>query len=130
MSHTHTHGGRKVAQSGFHSSFTYCSPPHVGRMWEMHIVEQEQDRVQGVILFRLTFFTSPEDDNTQQTNNINITMAGGDPETTATGVQGQHLSALRRNMASYLWLIMALLFTYGAVTCGTTRSLQIVGRLI
>lgn len=44
-----------------HLSCTYCSPSHIGWMWEMHIVEQEQDGVQSIIFFWLALFTGTED---------------------------------------------------------------------
>lgn len=48
---------------------TYSSSSHIGWMCKMHIVEQEQDRVQSIILFGLALFTSPEGRNTSK--NIN-----------------------------------------------------------
>lgn len=38
---------------------TYSGSPHVGRMREVHVVEQEKDGVQSVVLLRLTFFPCP-----------------------------------------------------------------------
>lgn len=43
---------------------TYGSSPHVGRMRKVHIVEQEKDGVQSVVLLRLTFFPCPVTEKT------------------------------------------------------------------
>lgn len=37
---------------------TYRGSPHVGRVRKMHIVEQEKNRVESVVLFRLSLFSS------------------------------------------------------------------------
>ena len=39
-------------------------------MRKMDIVEQEQDRVQSIVLFGLALFASTEDTETQEKNNI------------------------------------------------------------
>lgn len=75
---SHAHGGRNVALNGLHFSCTYCSPSHIGWMWEMHIVEQEQDRVQSIILFRLALFTSTEDHNSSKINSRRSYSCGQD----------------------------------------------------
>lgn len=46
---------------------TYCSSSHIGWMRQVHIVEQEQDRVQGIVLFGLPLFTSTKDQNKHKT---------------------------------------------------------------
>lgn len=41
-------------------------------MREMHIVEQEQDRVQSIVLFWLPLFTSTDGKNTSKEKKVNI----------------------------------------------------------
>lgn len=42
---------------------TYSGSPHVGRMRKVHVVEQEKDGVQGVVLLRLAFLPCSEIEN-------------------------------------------------------------------
>lgn len=58
---------------------TYCSSSDIGWMREMHIVEQEQDRVQGVVLFGLALFTSTTETSEKKTHEH---LACSDPHAT------------------------------------------------
>ncbi len=52
-------GGLKNSNTLHNVCFcTYCGSPHVGRVRKMHIVEQEKNRVESVVLFRLSLFSS------------------------------------------------------------------------
>lgn len=72
----------------------------------MHIVEQEQDRVQSIILFRLALFTSTEDHNSSK---IKSNKSHNVARITGSGVENSYKCHItfKHNIFSVLWRNMA-----------------------
>lgn len=83
----------------------------------MHIVEQEQDRVQSIILFRLALFTSTEDHNSSKINrqhHANCTIVA---RITGSGVENSykcHITFKQNILGSYreMWHAISIIIVW------------------